>query len=95
MSKAEEMAWMAFPENVVIDSSGESTGVDFNLLPRNCFRKGYEQAEKDLAVTWEDVKAITTIADSLLTGTAWDAVDWPDEQKYYEEVLKRFKEAKK
>ena len=46
-------------------------------------------------LTWEDVKAIVTIADSMLTHTAWDAIDWPDEQKYYEEVLCRFNEQKK
>lgn len=58
------------------------------------FRWGFEQgvdwAEEDLALTWEDIKAIVTIADSMLTHTAWDAIDWPDEQKYYEEVLRRF-----
>lgn len=48
MSNAEKMAWLVFPESVVIDSSNENTGVDFNLLPRNCFRMGYEQAEKDM-----------------------------------------------
>lgn len=46
-------------------------------------------------LTWEDVKAIVTIADSMLTHTAWDAIDWPDEQKYYEEVLRRFNEQRK
>ena len=60
-----------------------------------CFVDGYRQAEKNLALTWEDVKAIVTIADSMLTHTAWDAIDWPDEQKYYEEVLRRFNEQKK
>lgn len=45
--------------------------------------------------TWEDIKAIVTIADSMLTHTAWDAIDWPDEQKYYEEVLRRFNEQRK
>ena len=60
-----------------------------------CFVDGYRQAEQDLALTLEDVKAIVTIADSMLTHTAWDAIDWPDEQKYYEEVLRRFNEQKK
>lgn len=59
------------------------------------YNDGYEQAKKDLALTLEDIESIVKIADSLLTGTAWDVIDWPDEQKYYEEVLKRFKEAKK
>ena len=59
---------------------------------RKAYAKGYEQAEKDLALTWEDIKAIVTIADSMLTGTAWDAIEWPDQQKYYEEVLRHFNE---
>lgn len=40
--------------------------------------------------TWQDMKAIVNIADSMLTHTAWDEIDYPDEQKYYEEVLDRF-----
>ena len=88
MTKAEERALEAYPNEHFVDHT-------YAEMCRGFYEEGYEQAEKDLALTWEDVKAITTIADSLLTGTAWDAVDWPDEQKYYEEVLKRFKEAKK
>ena len=65
----------------------------FNVNP--AFVAGYKEAEKDLALTWEDVKKIVTIADSMLTHTAWDAVDWPDKQKYYEEVLRRFNEIRK
>lgn len=62
----------------------------YNVNP--AFVAGYKEAEEDLALTWEDVKAIVTVADSMLTHTAWDAIDWPDEQKYYEEVLRRFNE---
>ena len=61
--------------------------------------KGYyiniKQLTKELALTWGDVKAIVTIADSMLTHTAWDEIEWPDEQKYYEEVLRRFNEQRK
>lgn len=59
---------------------------------REYYIEGYERAEQDLALTWKNIKAIVTIADSMLTNTAWDAIDWPDEQKYYEEVLRRFNE---
>lgn len=45
-------------------------------------------------LTWEDVKAIVSIADSMLTHTAWDEIDYPDERKYYEEVLRRYNELK-
>lgn len=65
----------------------------FNVNP--AYVAGYKEAEKDLALTWEDVKAIVTTADSMLTHTAWDVIDWPDEQKYYEEVLHRFNEQRK
>ena len=57
-------------------------------------KKSNEQKKQD-ELTWEDIKRIIQIADSMLTGTAWDAVDYPDEQKYYEEVLKQYKEEKK
>lgn len=55
----------------------------------NAINYWYQKYLKE-KLTWEDVKAIVTIADSMLTHTAWDAIDWPDEQKYYEEVLRRF-----
>ena len=43
-------------------------------------------------LTWEDVRDIVVIADSMLTRTAWDDVEWPDEKVYYEEVLRKFNE---
>lgn len=46
----------------------------------------------DTALTWEDVKRIVEIADSMLTHTAWDDIDFPSEQAYYEEVLRRYKD---
>ena len=99
MSKAEERALAAYPEDIQLfaesqEEPGKWLPVDENIQLRYGYKCGYEQAEKDLALTWENIKSIIKIADSLLTGTAWDAVDWPDEQKYYEEVLKRFKETK-
>lgn len=45
-------------------------------------------------LTWDEVKTILQIADSMRTYTAWDEIDYPDEKKYYEEVLRRFNEAK-
>ena len=46
-------------------------------------------------LTWEDIRKIVVIADSMLTHTAWDDIFFPDEQAYYEEVLRRFNEQKK
>ena len=45
-------------------------------------------------LTWDEVKTILQIADSMRTYTAWDEIDYPDEKKYYEEVLRRFNELK-
>lgn len=72
---------------------------NFPHLKRKCeYRSdvlyGYELAQQELELAWEDIKAIVQIADSMLTGTAWDAVEWPDEKEYYEQVLKKFNETK-
>ena len=50
MTKAEEMAWLAFPEDVV---EGVDFRVDYNLVPRHCFQAGYEQAENYILATIE------------------------------------------
>ena len=98
MSKAEERALDAYPVTMVrrrydgIVSSYDP--YDSNLHDRYCFQRGYEQAEKDLALTWEDIKTIEQIIatsdwyDFEISGKLWS-------KEFYEEVLKRFKEAKK
>ncbi len=101
MSKqAELQALIRFPEQMtplvyqeLIDQFGGKTEIDFNLLPRSYFQLGYEAAEKDLALTWEDIKTIVQILvdsdwyDFEINGKLWS-------QEFYEEVLKRFKEAR-
>ena len=64
-------------------------------VKRDAFKAGAEWQKRQDELTWEDIKRIVKIADSMLTGTAWDAVEYPNEQKYYEEVLRRYKEEKK
>lgn len=57
--------------------------------------KGYEQAEKDLALTAEDMAKIDAI---ILDVNNEFAVDYSKEisrQKFYEEVLNRYNELKK
>ena len=63
------------------------------------FQKGVEEGRRlekdDLALTWEDMAKIDAI---ILDVNNEFAVDYSKEinrQKFYEEVLKRFKEAKK
>lgn len=48
MSKAEDIALNKYP--VLKTELG-----DINYLPRICFIEGYHQAEKDLALAWEEV----------------------------------------
>lgn len=70
MSKAEEKAWEWSVKNKLDPySMGRAYG------------EGYYQAEKDLELTWEDIKTI----DKLLN----QCVDYTNP---YQEVLKRFKE---
>ena len=67
MSKAEQRALEAYP---------------YDYPEREGYRKGYEQAEKDLALTWEDIRVI----DELLT-----LVYEPNnEEGYYTRVLEEF-----
>lgn len=56
-----------------------------------CF-EAYTQAEKDLALTWEDIKKLDGIMDSMRTYTAWDAVNYPNDEDFYKEVLRRYNE---
>ena len=45
-------------------------------------------------MNWEDIKKLDGIMDSMRTYTAWDAVDYPNDENFYKEVLKRFNEKK-
>lgn len=79
MSKAEESALKAYPVKIA-----QREGYDENLRERKGFVKGYKQAEKDLELTWADIKTI----DKLLN----QCVDYSNP---YQEVLKRFNKERK
>lgn len=53
------------------------------------FKAGYEEAEKDLELTWKDIRRIRTIMSRL--NAAMKGPEW-DSKEYYEEVLRKFKE---
>lgn len=91
MSKAEDAALRAYP-NVLFPF----TPLDLNAYRREAFINGYEAAEKDLALTWEDVKEIVRIADTMMDFDPHNRPEWLESDKaYYTEVLKRFNEARK
>ncbi len=69
MSRAEQRALEAYPVKMtplvyqdLIDQFGGKTEIDVNTYPRCLFQQGYEQAEKDLALTVEDIKTILDIS---------------------------------
>ena len=85
MSKAKERALKAYPVKIA-----ERDGYDENLRERKGFVKGYHQAEKDLELTWEDVREMckqSVLVEIDLGGLVSD-------ERHYTEVLKRFKERK-
>ena len=83
MSRAEDRALEAYPYNrAYTDNDIEYDGNFCNRLP---YIEGYNQAEKDLELTWEDMKLIWNITDEMN--------NMPEEE-FYQEVLKRFKDFK-
>lgn len=97
MTKAEEKALEAYPVNMtplvyqdLIDQFGGKTEIDVNTYPRCLFQEGYEQAEKDLALTWRDIMVIC----EHYVDVNYE-YDYHSIQEKYEEILCRFKEEKK
>lgn len=96
ISRAEEAAKKKYPIYLAkaVMSDGNTIDLDANETTRNVFKLGYEAAEKDLALTWEDIKTIVQI----ITTSDWYDFEISDKlwsQEFYEEVLKQFKEKKK
>ena len=81
ISRAEEAALKAYP-NITVDINGS---------PRRFYIEGYEQAEKDLALTPDDIKLITKIHYELVFKDT-SGIKVGDVAS---EVLKRYLEVKK
>ena len=59
------------------------------------YYEGYNQAEKDLELTWEDMAFIRLAFDALEANIHLGAIKiQPMTKEYYQEVLKLFKERK-
>ena len=87
MSKAEERAkeryWLK-PNNIETQEKYAA------------YVEGYKQAEKDLALTWEDMRELYIIFAEVDTEIELCKTDIKSETiGYYQEVLKRFKNLKK
>ena len=92
VKRAEERALEAYP--ISIQATQLYGDWDINKTEREGFAKGYEQAEKDLAPTWEDMRRIIRIDEEMMEDPEAHP-EWMEEQPYYEEILKRYLEAKK
>ena len=65
---------------------------------RDCIKcgnyiKGYEQAEKDLELTWRDIAVINNIVTKILNDCGNDIL-YDTEKDFCQEVLKRFKDCR-
>lgn len=95
MTRAEEAALKAYPPTyTTVERHAkrvQSELVDTHKPVRAIFQQGYEQAEKDLALTWQDIRRIVKIADDLLDDPkARVAFQNHNEEYYYKKVLDEY-----
>ena len=73
MSKAEQRALEAYPPKYVKQERHlkrmQSERIDTHRPIRAIYIKGYQQAEKDLALTWEDIKYIVQTFHRIICDT--------------------------
>ena len=98
MTRAEEAALKALPNYPFETYTDEDEYIEVESvrsMQRAFFRKGYEQAEKDLVLTWKDIRKISRILEMIIDDDINGKIpeEWGDEE-YYEEVLRRFNKAK-
>ena len=95
MSKrAEEAALKAYPpKRKEVSMSGCVYTVVGGDFERRIYQQGYEQAEKDLVLTWEDVQLLDFYAMECQVEES-KGRKFNSSQEFFEEVLRRFKKAK-
>ena len=94
MSKAEDLAkqYRGYREQCGIKDPVMLNEID------EAYYEGYHQAEKDLELTWEDIKIILNIEIDIFRecNSQKELVikTYPKGENYYGEILKQFKEKK-
>ena len=89
MTRAEERAFAYQRELGMIDSVSD----EHIVARRMGFYDGYRAAEKDLALTWKDIRTIINIDIEMIDDPEAHP-EWMEEQPFYEEILWRFNKAK-
>ena len=96
MNKAEDRALEKYPKKIEwVGNQWDGAPFDVNSERRVAYKQGYNQAEKDLELTWEDVKEICDIAFEeacRLQRNMKSSLIY--KEQHYQETLKRFKERK-
>ena len=90
MDRAEKLAMEQYPvpkDNIFANSVR-------NAL-RAAFQLGYLTAEQDLALTWEDMKALDHIMNevefsNIQAENVGKELPYPDDKAFYGEILRRF-----
>ena len=87
MTKAEQRALEAYPEKIVSGPIGhEEDAFDINAFARLIFEEGYSQAEKDLALTWEDIIEL----EDLMAMVHYEFRNGIGKESFGKEVLEKF-----
>lgn len=86
LNRSQIAALKAYPSDIY--SGGNSL--------RRAYKEGYEQAEKNLTLTWQDVSILITIYEAGIDNgdyRRYNDAEWMKE--YSQDILKRFNELKK
>ena len=91
MSKAQQKALEKYPKETR-NIAGFVVDIGHPQYMRDLYIEGYHQAEKDLELTWEDMRELRIIFAEIDVDIELCKADIKAETiGYYEEVLKRFK----
>lgn len=94
MTKAEEQALKAYPR-ATRDIGGMVVDIGHPQYMRDLYIEGYNQAEKDLELTWQDIRRILDAADKLAIDYGSEKLNEIGYDDYCKEVLARYMETKK
>ena len=92
--KARQRALEAYPKETR-DIGGIVIDIGHPQYMRDLYIEGYHQAEKDMELSWEDMRELHIIFAKIDVDIELCKTDLKAETLgYYQEVLKRFKEGK-